>query len=142
MSEGMIIRRTFAAKPQQVFDAWTDPAQFSHWFGTTGAVVKDVEMDVRPGGAWRATMVVGGEMGEIPWTGTYREVEPPSRLVLTLQDRPGTEFELCTVELAEVDGGTEMLFTQVGGHMDEAGYARAREGWEGFFSDLAALLAA
>ena len=141
MSEDIIIRRTFAASPQQVFDAWTDPAQFAVWFGTKGTLVTDVVMDVRVGGEWAAMMIIGTD-STIAWSGTFVELDPPLRLVLTLQDRPGPEHEVCTVELSAVDDGTQMLFTQVGGHMDEAGYARAKEGWEAFFSDLAALLPA
>ena len=86
-------------------------------------------------------MVLGDGASEIPWRGTYLEVDPPRRLVLTLTDRPGDEFELVTVELLEVDGKTEMRFTQTGGHMDAAGYAQAEEGWRGFFVDLESLLA-
>jgi uncharacterized protein YndB with AHSA1/START domain len=141
-TEGITIVRRFEAPRELVFKAWTDPAQFAHWYGTADMTVEDVLMDVRPGGAWSATMLVGGDMGVIAWSGVYREVDPPSRLVLTVQDRPGPEFELCTVVLTEVDGGTEMVFTQVGGHMDAAGYAGAKAGWESFFADLAGLVEA
>ena len=46
-----------------------------------------------------------------------------------------------TVVLSEVDGKTEMRFTQTGGHMDAAGYGQAEEGWRAFFADLEALVA-
>jgi uncharacterized protein YndB with AHSA1/START domain len=141
-TEGITIVRRFDSPRELVFKAWTDPVQFAQWYGTAGTTVEDVLMDVRPGGAWSATMLVEGDPGVIPWSGVYREVDPPSRLVLTLQDRPGPEFELCTVVLTEVDGGTEMTFTQVGGHMDAAGYAQAKAGWAGFFADLAAIVEA
>ena len=45
-------------------------------------------MDVRPGGAWRATMLIAGaEQPEIHWAGEYREVAEPERLVLTFTDQ-------------------------------------------------------
>jgi uncharacterized protein YndB with AHSA1/START domain len=136
------ITRTFAAARERVFDAWTDPAQFAHWFGGAGTTVEDVSMDVRPGGEWRARMVLDDGSTEIPWRGAYQEVDRPSRLVFTLTDRPGDEFELVTVVLKEAHDGTEMTFTQEGGHMPPSQYARAEEGWRAFFDDMAALVAA
>ena len=137
---GIHIIRTFDAPPDAVFAAWTDPGQFAHWFGGAGTSVDDVSMDVRPGGAWSARMNL--EDGTvIPWRGAYQEVDPPTRLVLTLADRPGDEYELVTVVLASAgDGGTEMTFTQVGGHMPPEGYAQAEQGWQAFFNDLAGAL--
>lgn len=40
-------------------------------------------MDVRPGGKWRATMFAANGSQEIHWTGEYREVIKPERLVFT-----------------------------------------------------------
>ncbi len=134
------ITRTFAAPRERVFAAWTDPGQFARWFGGAGTAVEDVAMDVRPGGAWRARMVIDNGAVEIPWRGTYQEVDPPSRLVLTLTDRPGDEYELVTVMLKEAGGGTEMTFTQEGGHMPPEQYKQAEEGWRGFFDAMASLL--
>jgi len=134
------ITRTFDAPRERVFDAWTDPARFAHWFGGAGTTVEDVSMDVRPGGGWRARMVLDGG-SEIPWRGVYQEVDRPSRLVLTLTDRPGDEFELVTVVLKEVEGGTEMTFTQEGGHMPPSQYAQAEQGWRAFFDAMAEVLA-
>jgi uncharacterized protein YndB with AHSA1/START domain len=133
------ITRTFAAPPERVFAAWTDPSQFAHWFGGAATTVEDVSMDVRPGGAWRARMVLEGGATEIPWRGTYQEVDRPSRLVLTLTDRPGDDYELVTVVLKEVGGGTEMTFTQEGGHLPAEQYQQAEEGWRGFFDTMASL---
>ena len=139
---GISIVRSFDAPPEAVFAAWTEPAQFAHWFGGAGTAVDQVSMDVRPGGYWRARMVLDDGVTEIPWRGTYVEVEPPRRLVLTLTDRPGDQFELVTVVLADVNGSTEMRFTQTGGHMDAAAYGRAEEGWRAFFVDLQSILVA
>jgi len=130
------LTRTFAAPPEAVFEAWTDPAAFGRWFGTAATTVEDVSMDVRVGGEWRARMVLG-EGTEIGWHGAYLEVAPPHRLVLTLSDRPGDQYEQVTVELRPVEGGTEMTFTQSGGNMPPENYAQAEEGWRTFFDELA-----
>ena len=134
------ITRTFDAPPDAVFAAWTTPTQFGRWFGTESTKVEDVSMDVRVGGDWKARMILP-DGNEIGWHGSYQEVEAPSRLVMTLSDRPGDQFELVTVELRSVGGGTEMTFTQSGGNMPPENYAQAEDGWRSFFDDLATGLA-
>ena len=134
------ITRTFDAPPDAVFAAWTTPTQFGRWFGTESTKVEDVSMDVRVGGDWKARMILP-DGNEIGWHGSYQEVEAPSRLVMTLSDRPGDQFELVTVELRSVGGGTEMTFTQSGGNMPPENYAQAEDGWRSFFDALATGLA-
>jgi hypothetical protein len=58
----------------------------------------------------------GPERREINWTGVYREVEPPERLVFTVSDRPDDErHELIVVVLTDLGGGrTEMRLEQHG----------------------------
>jgi uncharacterized protein YndB with AHSA1/START domain len=130
------ITRTFAVAPNVIFEAWTDPGQFGRWFGTESTSVEDVVMDVRVGGDWSARMILG-DGSQIEWHGRYLEVKAPERLVFTLSDRPGTEFERVSVDLTTVDGGTAMHFTQAGGHMPPENYAQAEAGWRSFFDDLA-----
>ena len=83
-----------------------------------------------------ARAVVLAEQGrrEIHWTGEYREVIPPERLVFTIRDQPGIEaYELCTVVLTDLgDGRTEMVFRQ-DGRMSPEEYERAGQGWLSFF---------
>jgi uncharacterized protein YndB with AHSA1/START domain len=104
--------------------------------------VSTVSMDVREGGAWRATMFAGPDRREIQWKGVYREVLPLERLVLTLSDQPGDDLvELLIVDLRDLgDGRTEMRFQQRG-RMSAEQYEAAREGWSGFFDRMAEQLA-
>ena len=137
---GIAITRTFDAPRERVWAEWTTPAAFADWFGAPLEVpLSTVEMDVREGGSFRLTMLVQDR--EIHWAGTYREVQPPARLVFTITDRPERpEFELVTVELIDLGGGrTEMRFQQRG-HMRPDEYERAGAGWGGFFDRLAARL--
>jgi uncharacterized protein YndB with AHSA1/START domain len=99
-------------------------------------------MDVREGGLWRATMFAGPRRREIHWTGEYREVLEPARLVFTVSDQPGEEgYELVTVVLTDLgDGRTEMLVEQRGGMRPDQ-YERAKQGWSSFFDRMAADLA-
>ncbi len=92
-------------------------------------------MDLRVGGDWSARMVLA-DGTEIGWHGTYLEVEAPHRLVLSLSDRPGEQFERVLVVLKEVQAGTEMTFTQSGGHTPPENYAKAEEGWRSFLTTL------
>ena len=141
--EGIAITRVLNAPREAVWREWTTPEAFADWYGGTAAEVpvETVEMDVRPGGSWRATMYAGG--GTIEWRGEYLEVVEPERLVFTVTDQPGDVFDQCVVELSDLeDGRTEMRFTQTGGHMSPEGYQRAKEGWGGFWDRMVERLAA
>jgi uncharacterized protein YndB with AHSA1/START domain len=149
VTSGISITRIFDAPRDLVYKAWTEPERFARWFGLSDSAVPidSVAMDVRPGGTWRATMVIsagavstGGaaaEATEIPWKGIYYEVEPPERLVFSLSDQPGDEQEIVTVLLKDLSGKTEMVFHQGGGHLKAEEYEQAKAGWGLFFDRLA-----
>jgi uncharacterized protein YndB with AHSA1/START domain len=147
VAEGITITRVFDAPRELVFRAWTEPERFARWFGGPGTEVppSTVSMEVRPGGAWRATMFAGPDRREIRWQGVYREVVAPERLVFTITDQPELPeegHEVVTVVLSALgDGKTEMLFHQGGGHLTAEEYPRARHGWSAFFERMAQLLA-
>jgi uncharacterized protein YndB with AHSA1/START domain len=87
-------------------------------------------------------MFSGTERREIRWTGEYREVEPPERLVLTISDRPGEDDgELVIVVLTDLgDGRTEMVLEQHG-TLPPTVYDAARNGWGVFLDRMAERLA-
>jgi uncharacterized protein YndB with AHSA1/START domain len=140
----LTITRVFDAPREHVWREWTEPERFADWYGGSEAEVpvSTVSMDVRVGGAWRATMFAGPSRREIQWKGEYREVVEPERLVFTVSDQPGDDaYELVIVVLNDVgDGRTEMLFQQRGG-MSAEEYERAGQGWSGFFDRMAERLA-
>ena len=142
---GITITRVFDAPRERVWREWTEPEPFADWFGgpQSEVPIATVAMDVRPGGAWRATMFAGPGRHEIQWKGEYREVAAPERLVFTVSDQPGEEaYELVIVTLIDLgDGRTEMHFEQRG-HLPPEQYERTREGWGGFFDRIAERLAA
>jgi uncharacterized protein YndB with AHSA1/START domain len=144
MADGITISRIFDAPRERVWMEWTEPARFADWFGggDSEVPVSEVSMDVRVGGAWRATMFSGPERRESNWHGEYREVVAPERLVLTFCDEPSGElYELVIVVLTDLgDGRTEMHFQQLG-HMSAKQYDAAREGWGTFFDRIAERLA-
>jgi len=141
---GITITRVFDAPRERIWKEWTEPERFADWYGGAHAEVPvaTVSMDVREGGAWRATMFAGPDRREIRWKGEYREVVEPERLVFTVSDQPDEDaYELVTVVLSDLgDGRTEMLFEQRG-HMSAEQYERAQGGWASFFDRMTERLA-
>jgi uncharacterized protein YndB with AHSA1/START domain len=139
---GISITRVFEAPRERVWREWTEPEPFADWFGGPECEVplSSVSMDVRPGGAWRLTMLIGSR--EVQWDGEYLEVSEPERLVFTVSDQPGDDrYELVTVVLTDLgDGRTEMLFEQRGDMRPEQ-YEATKSGWGAFFDRLAERLA-
>jgi uncharacterized protein YndB with AHSA1/START domain len=131
----MLITRDFSAPREVVYDAWTDPTRFATWWGgsTVEVPAEGVAMDVRPGGLWKATMVLPDGI-EIPWLGEYVVTDRPDRLVLTLSDGHN-QREIVSVTLIEAEGGTRMVCTQQGNQSEEE-YARMTQGYESFFDAL------
>jgi uncharacterized protein YndB with AHSA1/START domain len=136
---GITITRVFDAPRERVWREWTEPEAFADWFGAADGEVPlpMVSMDVRPGGSLRFTMFAGPESREINWTGVYREVVAPERLVFTISDQPDDErYELIVVVLTDLgDGRTEMLLEQRG-LMSPEEYEGARSGWSTFFDRI------
>lgn len=75
-----------------VWRAWTDPDHYGTWFN---AVPETVQLDVRAGGAW--SMKLKGDDGQPheALAGTYVDVVPRQRLVMTTTFASGdTEMEM------------------------------------------------
>jgi uncharacterized protein YndB with AHSA1/START domain len=140
---GYTIVRTLQAPRDLVWEAWTTPEHFAVWFGTAEVEMRDVELDVRPGGAWHGTMLIPAQDRVINWRGFFREVEEPSRLVMDLTDDTGgpDEYETYTVTFVAVgDDVTEMTVRQSGGHLSDEEYEHARAGTNSFLDSMEALL--
>jgi uncharacterized protein YndB with AHSA1/START domain len=142
--DGIAITRTFAAPRERVWREWVQPEAFADWFGGTEAEIPldTVEMDVREGGSWKATMFAGPDRREINWIGEYLEVNEPERLVLTMTDRPDDpERGVVTVSFSDLgDGRTEMRMEQSGPGMSPEQWEAATKGWGGFFDRMEARL--
>lgn len=70
--------RALAAPRAQVFEVWTMPEHVRCWWDPEGAELASCEIDLRPGG--RFTFISRGHP-EMPFSGIYREIAPPERLV-------------------------------------------------------------
>lgn len=138
------VARTFAAPRARVFRAWTDAQAIKQWFiePSDGRWTREPELDARPGGRYRFT----GESGGKAWNvhGTYREVDPPAKLVFTWEwedyPAPGDSGNtLVTVEFLDRDGRTEVVLTHEGFSTEAARQDHAT-GWDGCFDAIARLL--
>ena len=72
--------RDFAATPEQLFRAHTDPVLFARWVGPDAMHTRIVHWDARTGGSWRFVSV-DGEV-EYAFRGCFHEIRP-DRIVQT-----------------------------------------------------------
>lgn len=138
MTEYFTITRELAAPRELVFDALTTPEHFAVWFGTAAVEVPldSLTMDVRPGGAFRAVMLLP-EGHRIDWAGEYVEVDRPSRLAMTLSDRPDDYAGLPVLfDLDEVDGGTRLTIRQDRSDFSDEQVAATIAGYNAFVDDI------
>jgi uncharacterized protein YndB with AHSA1/START domain len=101
------VTRTYNAPRELVFHAWTKPEHLKNWFAPAPLTVPEVESDPTEGGLYRLAM--RSPEGQVFWSrGTYREVVPPERIVLSQgvlgpDDQP--LFETTTTVTLTDEGG-------------------------------------
>lgn len=107
----IVMTRLFDAPRGLVFEAITRPEHLARWWGPRRTTLVTCEVDLRVGGAYRFVLRTP-DGHEAPFSGTYREIAPPSRLVFTerfeLVDAPPS---VVTVELTEVGVQTRLVLT-------------------------------
>ena len=132
MTDWVKITRTFDAPIQAVWDMWANAENFQKWYGPMGFSVPVAEMDLTVGGIRKINMemVTPDRTMSMWFTGEYKEVSAPNRLVYTeaMCDPDGNvmspadmgmpegtpEMTEVIVELSEDDGKTIMVMTHVG----------------------------
>ena len=147
------IEREFDAPIDLVWQMWTDPELFKRWYGPNGMSVPVAELDVAVGGTRKVCMAMQSpERAMSMWfTGVYKEVSPPNRLVYTesMCDEAGNiispksmgmpdDFPDITeviVELSDIGGKTRMVMVHIGVTEGTAGAG----GWNQAFDKLAKL---
>jgi uncharacterized protein YndB with AHSA1/START domain len=139
----LVIERIFDAPRELVFKAWIDPKHLLHWLGPKGFDGTIIEMDARPGGAYRFHLRSG--VGIEYWQqGIFREVREPELLIRTCvwadgDGNPTGPETLMTVTFEEHAGKTRLTFEQV---FDTAAVAEAhRDGTASALDRLAEYLA-
>jgi len=160
--EQFFINRTFEAPIELVYQMWADPAHLAQWLPPTGATLRFLRAEPRPGGTsfYEMTAAGGAKMhGRV----NYLALEPPHRIVYTQQFCDADEqvirppffadwplSMLTTVELArEAPERTRVTVRwepQEANAADIAEFVRQRNGmaagWTGSFDKLETLLTA
>jgi uncharacterized protein YndB with AHSA1/START domain len=112
----LVVTRAFNAPARIVFEAWTKPELLKRWWAprSHGVTLFHCESDVRVGGRYRF------EFGRDPahpmvFSGSYREVNPSTRLVFTQLFEPMREAgeAIITATLEERGGKTEFVLHQL-----------------------------
>jgi uncharacterized protein YndB with AHSA1/START domain len=119
----LVLRRTYKAPRERVYEAWTNPELFRAWMCPPEHVVEEASVDARPGGRYR--IVFRSDGGEkLAVGGVFSEARKPERLVCTWrweEDDPADEHDThLTIELIERGGETELVLTQEHFRNDES----------------------
>ena len=104
------VTRDFAATPQQLLRAHTDPVLFAQWVGPNALDTRIEHWDARTGGSWRFVSVNGDV--EYAFRGCFHEVRP-DRIVQTFAfeaEPDGVALE--TLWFSDLGDGRARLRTQ------------------------------
>src|SRR5215813_10293827 len=97
----LIITRRFDAPVERVWQAWTDPAQVTRWWGPTGFTSPSAEIDFQEGGMFIFAMRPPKEFGDhdLYTAGVYKKIVPFERIEFTqyLSDEHGNRIEPTTI---------------------------------------------
>jgi len=106
----IVSTRVFNAPRKMVYAAFADPKQVVEWWGPHGFTTTVLEMDLRPGGAWRIVMH-GPDGTHYPNEMTFTAVVPNERIELDLVGgREGAEPVRMhkTISWEDEAGGTRL----------------------------------
>lgn len=130
------LSRSFHARPEIVFRAWSSAEHVKNWFSPASFTVPDACVEMRVGGRFEVCMRAPD--GTQHWArGAFVEVAPHSRLVIDMQaggmNGEGLFRAYTEVDFVEVVGGTRMdvvqTYTFIDPVMAAPMVAGASEGW-------------
>ena len=143
----LVITAVLDAPRDLVFEATTRPEHVRRWWGPRRMTMTVCEIDLRPGGAWRYALRDNETGREDAWSGVYREIVPPERMVYTegWEALPGHDY-LVTATLTEKDGKT-MLTSRLedksvedrDGHVQSGMESGMRESYDRLGEQLASM---
>lgn len=76
----VLIERLFPHAPEQVFDAWANPALLTRWFAPQGCTIHFEYLDVKTGGGFHSC-IHNPAFGQCWTVAEFREVTRPRRIV-------------------------------------------------------------
>jgi uncharacterized protein YndB with AHSA1/START domain len=130
----LTIKRRFAAPPEKVYAAWTDPEKMIHWMGPTGAQRVEATSDLRVGGHYAIKMIMTDAEHDV--AGVYREVVPNENVVFTWAWKTMPERESLVTVTFKRDGTGTIMTLQHAQFFDEDARDRHNAGWLGTMERL------
>lgn len=145
-AEPIVVEGYFAASPERVFRAWTDPDAVRHWFGIKPNSLHSAEIDLRIGGAWRF-LHSSDDVKTVGFEGEYQVIQPGERLVFSWRhvithesgSREETPPSLVEIEFAPKGKGCMVRLIHSNIVRDDARKG-VGGGWESSFGSLEAYL--
>ena len=126
-----------------VWDLWTQPEHLGEWYSPSAPSRRQASVDLRVGGSY-ALSWTGADGVTYTEHGEFIEVEPPQRLVYTMEfdeafgQPASTEL---TVDFVDV-GGTTRIEIEHRGYPDEQMRDQHAQGWPEFLKQLEEYLSA
>ena len=139
------IERVIHAPRERVFDAFTNPEVMNKWMAPEGMTIPEASMELRVGGKFRAVMQEKNGTQHVV-LGTYKEVDPPARLVHTHcwvidngKSKDTTPETIVSIDFIEENGATRIMFSQTG-FMNKQSRDGHEAGWSSSFDNLQKIL--
>lgn len=108
----VLVSKVISAPVEKVFEAWTEPAILSKWFGCNKVTSLNVENDLRVGGKYQMEANACEAGGPKLVSGEYKEIVANKKLVFTWTNS-SEEFPakdtLVTIEFHDKGGKTEVV---------------------------------
>ena len=143
MSYELRLERLIDASPEEVFDAFTDPAAQREWYRDQEGWNVEAGGELRVGGRWE---VAFGPVGEAPYreSNRFTEIQRPHRLAYrsTFHMPDGRSFDTAMVVTFEAKQGKTLLTIVQSGFEREQDRNDHQGGWPGFLERLGRVVAA
>lgn len=107
----IVVTRVFDAPRARVFEAWTRAEHVARWWDPTGTPLAACEIDLRPAGAFRWVHRNPGGGEGYAFSGVYREILPPEKLVFTVRMFPSGPDPIGTLLFADHGQRTTLTLT-------------------------------
>lgn len=105
----MVVTRTFPGTADQLFDVMTNPEHIRKWWGAGHGEMTVCEVDLREGGAWHFAQRAGSSGEEVSFSGHYKTIERPGRLVHTERfDNIESPYSVIDTTYTESNGTTTL----------------------------------
>lgn len=133
----VVVRRTIAASPEEIFDAWLDAEALGIWMRPAGIRHTSAKIDARVGGSYEIVMHDGEKT--YPHHGVYKVIDRPRRLVFTWRsDATEGIITMVTVDFLPLDQCTEVVVTHT--QLPDGARESHTSGWTSGIERLAAFV--